>query len=632
MTTHTLTGVATDPMAATATDTTTINSTSTAPNRVVRRSLLANRTNWGSAVDATVRGPSFSDDTTDPFTDVGRPAFTNAPPDPLTVGIAFTVEIPCRFTGCRVYKAPNAVNASGVPFAIWSSASGASTTGTLLGSQTTAAWAVDAGGWRQVTFATPVDLVPGVRYTVGYLAVDGIYAYSQWVFNGQDTCVWPFLTRIIQEASSVILEGTSASGYNVSSPTTIAYPPHPHASNYYVDVQIEWDDPLPGYSGGTAYWDQWTTPYSRHAFPVAVFFCDPEHITDYYNLGVNTLIGGPMRQDYIDAHNADGNRMDWWPAIAGGGVDAQNVLQAQTENAGIASQVVGYHLDDEPDMSFPYRSPDLIRTWLNYVRQRDSTKPIYVGFGIWAVRNQGFAWSPQGASALTVNQLWRQWADMADIVSCDDYTQSAPGNYGTWAYAAQVARMREITDDAKPVWITIETTWPNGATAVGVPTPDSVRKTVWATLIAGARGVVFFDHRFASDFVSQNFNAMIGDAAMSAMVTALSAQLQTLAVALHAPDLGLVTAYTSSNTTAGPRGGTFGVPMHYTTRADSSHHYLFAQAIRPGATTATFTVPAWAGNTLTVIGESRTVTVSGGGVITDTFAADYTFHLYQRTP
>jgi hypothetical protein len=101
------------------------------------------------------------------------------------------------------------------------------------------------------------------------------------------------------------------------------------------------------------------------------------------------------------------------------------------------------------------------------------------------------------------------------------------------------------------VWITIETTWPNGAQSLGVPSPDSVRKTVWATLIAGARGVVFFDHRFASDFVSQNFNAMIGDAPMSAMVTALSAQLQTLAVALHGPDLGLVTAYTSSNTTAG---------------------------------------------------------------------------------
>jgi hypothetical protein len=269
------------------------------------------------------------------------------------------------------------------------------------------------------------------------------------------------------------------------------------------------------------------------------------------------------------------------------------------------------------------------------LRSRDSTRPVLVGFGRWAPQNQGFGWEPPGATPLTVNQLWREWMTLSDIAECDYYSLTTDhndinplGNHGVWTYAAQVGRMREISDDTKPVWIVVETTsqTPDG------PDPEDVRKAIWATLIAGATGVILFDHRFGSDFVTQNFAAMLDDAPMKAKITALAAQLQTLGPALLTPDLGLVTASTSSNTTEGPMGGTFGVPMHYTTRADGTYEYLFAQAIRPGATTATFTIPTWASATVTVLDESRTVTVSGGGVLTDTFAADYTTHLYQRTP
>ena len=105
----------------------------------------------------------------------------------------------------------------------------------------------------------------------------------------------------------------------------------------------------------------------------------------------------------------------------------------------------------------------------------------------------------------------------------------------------------------------------------------------------------------------------------------------SLGPALLAADLGLVTAWTTSNSTAGPMGGTFGVPLHYTSRSDGTYQYVFAQAIRPGATTGTLTIPAWAGLTVTVVDESRSETVSGGGVLTDSFAADYQYHLYRRT-
>jgi hypothetical protein len=615
MATHTFTGTATDTLAAVDTDTLVFTSTASAASRVVTRSLMANRVNWGSVVDGTVQGPTFSDATPEATNMIG--IGVTSPPDPVTVAQIFTVLAPCRFTGCRIYKAPNAVGTS-IPVRLWSGV----TSGTTLATETIASWVVDDGGWQQVTFATPIDLDVGTTYVCGYLSADGIYAYSAWVFNAQDTVVWPIVAKTLFEVSGVRSDGNAA-----GAGASITFPTAHNATNYYIDIQVEWDDPLPGYSGGTEYFDQWSNPQSTFDFPVGVFFADPPNLAGYQALGINTLIAGFPDAAYIAAMNALGNDMDWYPYI--------NPLSAElafveVEEPDIGAQIRGFQLDDEPDMSSPYRSPDLLRSWSNFMRQRDSTKPMYLNMGKWAVTNQSFAWSPTGASPETVNQLWRDWAELADIISCDQYSlndnDDPTHRYGVWAYASQVGRMRELTDDRKPVWLIVETTSQTPAQ----PTTSNVRKAVWAGLIAGARGLVFFDHRFASDFVTQDFAAMLNDSAMSAAITALATRLQSLGEALLGADTGLVTEWTSSNVTSGPQGGTFGVPMHYTTRADAIHEYLFAQGIRAGATTATFTVPSWAGDTLTVLDESRTVVCDGSGVFTDTFAADFTYHLYQH--
>lgn len=626
MTAHTLTGTVTDPMSATATGSLVVNSTASAPLRVVRRSFMDSRISWGPIIDQSVKGPTFSDVLGDASIDVfGH----TSPPTAVTLSTQFEVLAPVRFTGCRIYKAPNAAGTA-IPVKLWSAPDYAITTpGTQLATTTIPSWVADGGGWRQVTFPSPVNLVPGVVYTVGYLAINGIYAYSPWVWHAQDTCVWPLLNHRLSESVSGNTQG-SANGFEPSLATAIVYPDRHTASNYYIDPQVEWDDPMPGY--GPTFLNQWTGPQGRHAFPVAVFHADPPYVAEYYAAGVNTLIeGSPVGDqglDYIEAMNAMGNVMDWWPAFFGD--DPAEIVTVQTNEPGIASQIIGYSLDDEPDMSSPYRPPSLHQGWVAGMRQRDATRPFQLGFGRVSIRNQSFSWSPQGASPQTVNELWREWSSFGDLITCDDYTlsdyENPAGVWGVWTYANHVSRMREITDGTKPIWITVETTSQNP----GQPAPADVRKAVWATLIAGATGVLFFDHRFGSDFVTQDFAAMLHDPPMKAMVTALSSRLQSLGPALLSSPTNLVTAVTSSNTTAGPMGGTYGVPMHYTTRAGSGHQYLFAMGIRPGATTATFTIPSWANQTVTVLDESRTVTVSAAGVLTDTFAADYTTHLYQR--
>jgi hypothetical protein len=190
--------------------------------------------------------------------------------------------------------------------------------------------------------------------------------------------------------------------------------------------------------------------------------------------------------------------MDWWPAVAieeGTSLTfnpASALVQAMDDDPNLSQQIRGYLLWDEPDMSGTYRSLATLRAWHTAFRERDSTRPIYMNFGWWPVRNQGFAWGPEGASPQFVNELWREQQELTDVLCCDDYqwiATSSDGNTGiggVWEYAAQVKRLGEIDDDRKPKWVIVETTSQIGD---AVPDPADVDKAIWAGIIAGARGI-----------------------------------------------------------------------------------------------------------------------------------------------
>jgi hypothetical protein len=302
------------------------------------------------------------------------------------------------------------------------------------------------------------------------------------------------------------------------------------------------------------------------------------------------------------------------------------------EDEEFAAQVRGYHIIDEPDMYFPYTPPSALRQWYRDIRLIDSSRPTYQGMGRVTGINQTFYHQPQGATMDEGNALWREWAALPDMLAGDFYTMSPgedpSGRWGVWTYDVFTRRLRQLNEGRTPIYNIIETT----SQTANYPTPENVVKACWASLISGANGLIFFDHRFQSSTVDQDFAHMLHNPAMKAAVSAMIVRVMSLAEVLWTPDTDIVTAVTSSNTTSGPRGGTFGVPMHYCTKDDGTHEYLFAMGIRPGSTTATFTIPTWAGETVTVLDESRTVTVDGAGVLIDSFPADYTVHLYERTP
>lgn len=568
--------------------------------RVLKRSYFDGMTNWGSAADQFgTLGPVLDDDL-----DGGS-----------EVGFRFTLQWPVRLTGAKIYKHPQL--AGSVPISVWRQSDQA-----LLYRENFTLTS-DGGGWRTFNFAQAIDLSPDDgEIIISYFQTNGKRAHSDWVFNAQDRNVPPFYVKNFLAISSGSVGGSAVSYGSHGFPSTRV------AHNWYVDAIVEWDDFTPEFNGNTSdYFGQWTNATWSHAFPIGVFFADEEFLTDYASIGVNTLMatGFQMASSKIEAIKAA--NMD---VVANIGDFDLTAVRAQAEDPTFSALLKGYFMVDEPDMNQnPFYSPATVLSWLQYVRRRDSTRPVFLNLGYVSVWNQGYWYAPASATMVQFNQNLRDYAAATDVLSCDFYSLT-PGNsfggvYGVWDYPEQIRRMEQLCEKRLPIWGYVETT----SQDLNRPTPDEVRKATWSMLIAGARGIVFFDHRFAGAAVTQDFAALLHDPPMRAGIQALTTEIQSLAAALNAPDAGLVTSVASSNTISGPLGGTYGVPIHYTTRAASTTRYLFAMGIRPGATTATITIPSAAGKTITVIGEGRTLTADGGGVIVDDFAPDYTVHLYS---
>jgi hypothetical protein len=263
-------------------------------------------------------------------------------------------------------------------------------------------------------------------------------------------------------------------------------------------------------------------------------------------------------------------------------------------------------------------------------RQLDSTRPLWFGFGRWMLQGQTFAWFPNAATAEYTSNMWRAQATLTDMIGGDDY--SINRNAGIWNYGVQTDRLRDITEWRVPVWVTVETCIQPGG--VHQPTLDEIQRAAMLGIVHGARGINWFDHQFATDapdgtHYPQDFQAMLHDPVKKAGLTAFHAFLQSIKDALWAPEANLLTSKTSSNKTAGPVGGVLGVPIDTTTRSVGADRYLLAQAGRPGTTTGTSVAASAASKTITVLGESRTLTANGSGQFTDTFTSDYEYHIYR---
>jgi hypothetical protein len=200
----------------------------------------------------------------------------------------------------------------------------------------------------------------------------------------------------------------------------------------------------------------------------------------------------------------------------------------------------------------------------------------------------------------------------------------------------QLEQLDAMNGASKPIVVDVELHCPGPNGCAQIP---NFKAAAMHAIIAGARGIIWFDHDFGgncqtdrimmdgSDPTSSNYGCVLyGTTTMHDLVVALTAfngQLSALNDVLLSPFADGYATVTS------------GVATVMTKQACPSY-YVFAGSGKPATPppanqTVTFKLAAaWSG-TVTVVNEGRTLTATNG-TFSDTFADADTYHVYQITP
>jgi hypothetical protein len=200
------------------------------------------------------------------------------------------------------------------------------------------------------------------------------------------------------------------------------------------------------------------------------------------------------------------------------------------------------------------------------------------------------------------------WGPGHDVQLSDAECRLA-ANYG-WT----VDKVRALTGGDKPVWAFVEDGHPFTESDSLTITGPQLRAAVWSSIIHGARGVIYFNHNFGGPCLSQHVLRDSCGAGIRPTVTAVDAQITSLAPVLNAPTLdGLISTAGSVDTLAKSYGGSI---------------YVFAGSATAAAQTVAFTSACTAGTTAEVLGENRSVPVDDG-TFSDRFADGNAVHIYR---
>jgi hypothetical protein len=365
--------------------------------------------------------------------------------------------------------------------------------------------------------------------------------------------------------------------------------------------------------GGRRYFERWTgrARAGRRYFPIGVWLeavDSPGAVAIDKGAGLNTYVGLTANSTLSTIR-----------------VSGMKVLLQQDEWRSRASSVgretMGWGLLDEIDMSA--ENPRAGRAALrSVVRQLpDDGRLRYNNFG------KGVAfWLDDADAAGYVNGVDVASADVywfTDGNVCGQGEGGAePGvvtrngchvaaNYG-WT----VKRLRALVrpKGSKPVWAFVEVGHPFTEAAWPAITPAQVRAAVWHSLIAGARGVIYFNHSFGGPCLTQHALREACYSAIRSTVTATNRRISRLAAVLNAP---FVTS-----------GWSHGRSTRAMVKWSGGHFYLFAASAAAATTTASFTLRCVGDATAKVLGERRSIRVTAGA-FRDRFANADSVHIYR---
>ncbi len=321
-------------------------------------------------------------------------------------------------------------------------------------------------------------------------------------------------------------------------------------------------------------------------FPIAVWLQAPANAPQYAELGINTYVGlwkGPTDEQLrtLARHKM---RV----------ICDQNDLALRHPDNAI---IIGWMHGDEPDnaqsmsghwkndadaanRAWPGTTPKTLERWGKWgppippadivagyerMRRRDPTRPVFLNLGM------GVAWDAWHGRGIRTNKPedYPEYARGADIVSFDIYPAVARepqvrGKLELVPYG--VRRLRTWTDDRKIVWNCIEASRISNPDRK--PTPSEVRYEVWASLIAGSRGLIYFVHQFKPKFVE---DSLLKDAELAPAVKAINHRIHSLAQVLNSPTMEGAVRATGADT---------GEPVDVMVKRGHGDLYLFTALSR----------------------------------------------------
>ncbi len=361
--------------------------------------------------------------------------------------------------------------------------------------------------------------------------------------------------------------------------------------------------------------DQSSQEYNKESsfFPIAVWLQEPQDAMAYKNHGINMYVGiwDGLTQTKLDLLKAADMKV-----IADLNEFAKENLQEPL--------IYGWMHGDEPDNAQwnpvtnsydPCIDPSKIINYYNELKLADPSRPVYLNLG------RGIAathWVGRGECTGRTD-MYKMANDGylkgCDIASFDIYPVNSSEKEvrdSLWYIAKGVDSLREWSGYSKPTWCWIETTQINQGERR--PTPEEVKSQVWMALIHGVSGIGYFCHSFAEGTEAA---ALLHDKEMILEVGKINEQITALAPVLNSPTIQDYVSVGSSN----PR-----VPIDYITKKTDNTFYIFAMSMRPGDTSASFSIQK--GKRVEVIGEDRTIDIEKGEKFIDQFSA-YSVHLYK---
>jgi hypothetical protein len=549
----------------------------------------------------------------------------------VELGVAFVPQTSGSILGVRFYKGPQ--NTGTHTGRLWSG-SGALLAKVTFRNET-------ASGWQEARFAAPVKVVAGQRYVASYHAYAGRYSATQDYFAGKSVSNG----QLVAPASTA---GRGNGVYRYGSP---AFPNQTYrSSNYWVDVVFASSaptttpaptapaptptapaptpttpapapttpapppttPPVTTLPTGVTLRDPDGGPVSQPSrFPVGVWFESVTSQTDVDRdkaAGLNTYVGLTTNSDLA--------------RIRSNGL--QSMLQQSEWLSRNPTTFDSWILADEIDMTEGPSGVNSLARIAAALPQDGKRRYNNYGKGI------GY-WQTDAEAARFFNSGFQDTASadlywFTDPNICSQWEGAKLVNGATRAlttaecrkasnYGLTVDRMRYLDGlDGKRqrMWNFVEVGHPFSEEWAPSITPAQVSAAVWQSVIAGAQGIVYFNHSFAGACPTQHALREPCYAAVRAEVSKTNALLQQLAPVLNGPFAdGYVSASSGVRAMAKRHDGAF---------------YVFAGSTQPTGQTATLTVKS--GTTATVVGEGRSVPIVDGKIV-DTFADGNAVHIYS---